>query len=488
MVSNPQAAPDIVLRSSIFRFRRVWVIQEVWSARKDVYVYGPGDIAVDWQHVQLSSELLGRIWYHERRSNTAIASYSGFKDRWYALFSHPTMGVHPGYKPILLLVEMAIQGFSCSDQRDKIFGLLAMGHETHDLPHASQLITPNYKKPVRRVFMDFTKWHMMHSQCLKVLEAATWTLRLSPNLPRHGEEWPSWTLSPFKKPCTGLLRLSLVADFQASSTTSIDWGLFQQQRIIDPHLLLRGYSLGTVSPLGDSQLPKDESVHPDVQTMSPSFVEGHGRCKTTMDNIWLTFRSIPAKLLKYCTAIEKEGCVCSGQQTLNSILLALTCGGWTDHAHHHPDGVQCAGFLELSKIYPSFASYWMSAFVTSSDSAMDIFCEHVKNILMPLAEKSDPWRLKERFERSIHGRSLFTNEWEGQLRFGAGPGDIRTDDIAVVLFGGNVPYIVRPQPGDGPAAGSYELIGACYINGAMDGQMVDDWVNKGHPSQIFKFV
>ena len=47
------------------------------------------------------------------------------------------------------------------------------------------------------------------------------------------------------------------------------------------------------------------------------------------------------------------------------------------------------------------------------------------------------------------------------------PSETRVRDVAAVLFGGWVPFVLRPLGGD-----EYELVGHCYIHGIMDGEWI----------------
>jgi hypothetical protein len=63
-------------------------------------------------------------------------------------------------------------------------------------------------------------------------------------------------------------------------------------------------------------------------------------------------------------------------------------------------------------------------------------------------------------------------------RFGNVPPTTRPGDLVVAISGSSVPYIVRPIPkfwhiwGSVPKGSVFELIGPCYIDGVMDGELV----------------
>jgi hypothetical protein len=66
-------------------------------------------------------------------------------------------------------------------------------------------------------------------------------------------------------------------------------------------------------------------------------------------------------------------------------------------------------------------------------------------------------------------RSLFITS-TGYMKMGRA----QEGDEIWVLFGGNVPFILRPIPG----SSEYTLVGDCYLHGIMDGEAVADLEGK----------
>lgn len=65
-------------------------------------------------------------------------------------------------------------------------------------------------------------------------------------------------------------------------------------------------------------------------------------------------------------------------------------------------------------------------------------------------------------------------------RMGIGPYRLRPKDVVVILFGGNLPFILRPKGPD------YELIGTAYMHGVMKGELFDEAGQvKNGKSQVF---
>jgi hypothetical protein len=56
---------------------------------------------------------------------------------------------------------------------------------------------------------------------------------------------------------------------------------------------------------------------------------------------------------------------------------------------------------------------------------------------------------------------------------GMGPFAMQENDIVATLFGGSVPYILRPKDDH------YVLVGECYVHGIMGGEVIRDLQQKG---------
>lgn len=63
---------------------------------------------------------------------------------------------------------------------------------------------------------------------------------------------------------------------------------------------------------------------------------------------------------------------------------------------------------------------------------------------------------------------------------GTGLWDMEAGDIVCILFGGKVPYILRPTQNEG----QYLFMGECYVKGLMQGEAMD----MGLPEQKFTLV
>src|SRR5271154_2190378 len=55
---------------------------------------------------------------------------------------------------------------------------------------------------------------------------------------------------------------------------------------------------------------------------------------------------------------------------------------------------------------------------------------------------------------------------------GLGPIDIQAGDVICILFGGKVPYVLRPFYGEGGYQ-RYAFVGEAYCDGIMDGEFME---------------
>jgi hypothetical protein len=113
-----------------------------------------------------------------------------------------------------------------------------------------------------------------------------------------------------------------------------------------------------------------------------------------------------------------------------------------------------------------------------------------KNPAIPWSQRDVPavYAIQSSFDRATRGRQFFSTS-KGFM--GSGPFRLKQGDLVVILFGGGMPFVLRPsyQMIDEPAKASpvryainnqgsesltYRLIGECYLHGVMDGELIND--------------
>jgi hypothetical protein len=102
--------------------------------------------------------------------------------------------------------------------------------------------------------------------------------------------------------------------------------------------------------------------------------------------------------------------------------------------------------------------------------------QHLKRLVR---KRSDPGRFHEAFVRACVDRRFFVTK-TGSM--GIGPDVMNEGDIIVILFGGRVPYILRPVDN------GFKFIGECYVPGLMNSEAVQTWRDEGSKKGIFELV
>ncbi|KAI1440510.1 heterokaryon incompatibility protein-domain-containing protein [Annulohypoxylon stygium] len=93
---------------------------------------------------------------------------------------------------------------------------------------------------------------------------------------------------------------------------------------------------------------------------------------------------------------------------------------------------------------------------------------------------SSSGRFREAFTQACLDKRFFITA--GDL-MGIGPETMERNDIVVILFGGQVPYVVRELGQD-----KYSFIGECYVPGLMTGEAVDQWKKSRRKAELFNLV
>jgi hypothetical protein len=75
----------------------------------------------------------------------------------------------PAARRDILTVVTCGLGMRAMDPRDRIFALLALGKDTHNISDLPLLIRPNYTKSVAEVYADFTVWWIQEHKSLRIL-------------------------------------------------------------------------------------------------------------------------------------------------------------------------------------------------------------------------------------------------------------------------------------------------------------------------------
>ncbi|KAJ4197095.1 hypothetical protein NW759_016358 [Fusarium solani] len=68
--------------------------------------------------------------------------------------------------------------------------------------------------------------------------------------------------------------------------------------------------------------------------------------------------------------------------------------------------------------------------------------------------------------------------------WGLGPKAMQKGDVCVLLFGADVPFVLRPTE----TTGEFKVVGQCYMYKFMDGEAIKQWRDRNHPQEDFVLV
>ncbi|KAK5077854.1 hypothetical protein LTR51_000035 [Lithohypha guttulata] len=443
-------------------FRRVWVLQEVSSARGEVFLLGNNAPAVSWSHV-LFADLFISVAYKFLR-----LKISGLTQPWrdFERNERGPAGGSPQRVPILELFEGVCQQFDATDTRDKLFGLLAMGQETHDILALSPLIAPDYRKSVSQVYIDFTKWCIITSRSLAVLGYVTF-LRRGHLSGSDRLTLPTWSLSPVPKFDGHGSKLSEVPEFHASGDMELDLELIiASSKNATPSLQLGGCRLDTISNVSKMYFSNRWYDNSDLYIMNP---ETNTYYSGGLKYIWSQVGWGGRRAYDY------------------RFLTTLTCGGMQQHGNcDRAKGVHRTKWFKASDMYQDFAAHWARNQKedpqNGGDQEMKLFCPHVRELLLPLAEKGSADNFAELLLNA--SRKAFGTTNHGRL--GMCPPGTREGDVVVALFGGKAPFVLRRLEHTASSeADGWEFLGECYFQDFMDGQHVRRKLTDNDPGEIF---
>jgi hypothetical protein len=405
-------------------FTRVWIIQEVALSRNSPTMLC-GAQSIEWERLVDAAQWLYQIFY-----KAGLWVSIGYiqdiriicrKRVW----ADGTNGVVWDLQGLLYLTT----DFHATEPRDRIFALLGLCRETRDAAHWPPELNPDYEKPLLDLSIEITRYLVREKKSIDILRLASGV--------RQKDDYPSWVPNwdePEKYGRVYGIRIC----FEASNWTDMK----------DP---FNDASYGRI-PIIDDTTPTTTLRLRGVRIGSVVF-----RCKTVVqEEIWdhskgaATTRNDFQPKLRMMLDACKEALPHLSPAEMHRAFFMVTCVGVTSD-----------GKYALSEPLIHFEAYMDLQPTISHDSVQsDTCCGLVPSHRMP-SVNPEPSRCSARLLIMLDSR-LFTTS-SGQL--GLGPANMKPDDIIVVLFGGNTPFLLRPL-----ANGQWNLVGRCYVHGIMRGE------------------
>ncbi|RGP60616.1 hypothetical protein FSPOR_10583 [Fusarium sporotrichioides] len=420
-------------------FSRVWVIQEALSARVPL-VHCSAE-QVPWEEVVEVSNWLGHPAYAAQNPHNASQQISMAaiwkklkpKGRTMEVPTTPIEAQETNQLSSILEVFLSGLDLKATDPRDKFFALLTFADETHDASQLDDLIRPNYDKSKERVFADFTRWWIREHNSVAILSSIhcqptrTWVKTVGPSVENLGISQPTWSVDHTGSSRWTQANLNACFKFEAAGDTKPDLELLKTN---DPLTLqLSGLRVTDIKKISCAPI---EYMYP----YQGSFDNKQEICQV--------FHQIldPCGMTPFWTRRNNAGDIL--QKTIQECNQK-----YIDHMNSH----------------------WAYA----NRPPLKVLKPNAKAELEYYDTKKLPTCIEPCFFITTSGL------------FGLCPWGSKEEDAVVLFDGGNVPYLLRPVKKEGDEL-RYELVGECFVQGIMHGEILDALGTNSDHKQVFTLV
>ncbi|KAK5654223.1 hypothetical protein OQA88_7398 [Cercophora sp. LCS_1] len=450
-------------------FQRVWVVQEAILSPKTVVCSANEEIP--WEELLMVNKIASMPEY-AGQARWSIQTHDSMPAIWNVLTeSH-------GKGPLSILeVFLKALDLKATNPCDKLWGLLSFGHETREAAKIPLLLRPDYSKPVNKVMADFTRWWILEYRSLDVLSyvhsqaTRAWRRTLWDQDPRidataAGAERPTWALATngYAQLSHVTLRAQFPIPFSHLPLTKVPPDLDLIRPPSDPdttynplELTLRGTRLGAILALGHppremvAPLPwhSDKLEKEKYKTLAAVFNRLFD--PSARMGVWL-LRGVNYHDEEWDPAVLHDVLECHvrahwgyvvDEGARQHILLPQDAvgGGVVDGEGKNGEEVVGAGDGGGENTYQREESYDLPACVERCFFVLD------------------------------------TRDKTGKGTYGLCPWTAREGDVAVLLRGGGVPYLLRPV--GNAHEGKYQFVGESFVEldgGAEDGSAEEVFV------------
>lgn len=406
-------------------FQRKWVVQEVALSRNAVLICGP--IQLRWNDV---SSLALRIMSYDLSATLPDTDYDINTQPW-QFYNISMILAATIYRPQITLLDAikATKKFFCKDPRDHIYGLLGL---IANKQGSVRDIVPAYDAPVEEVYRRLTEDLLIKDKNLGILSLA----------PSSGSPWRQSVLSlPSWVPDLTL------QDFDSITGYTVREGKFSAgaNRVpeisIQPRtsrLLCQGIIFDRIGKLSRCIIEEPE---PELPSKVPGYLKEAREWK-----IRLVIRQ--QQYFKHCEELISDG---GGIGSLSPERLSAFCKTMVCERL----GLSNRSTEDISIPFMEYFHGVMGMMDENDIAALGAFSRCYKFSAM-----IEPTLTAMAFPRRL---CITADD-----RVGQAPRRAKVGDLICILFGGEVPFVIRPTEN-----GAYTLVGECYINGVMDGELVN---------------
>jgi hypothetical protein len=331
----------------------------------------------------------------------------------------------------LMQTFRALWYFVCSDERDRIFGLLSFINLHHG---ENSEFRPDYSSSTCEVYEKFARYHLQKSNDLDILHfCGKRPLQDSGitdiNLPSWVPDWRPLALrKDLYEPLHQILTGSSMSEFSAATMKST------QINLDVPHTLrVHGMIFDTVVSISRS-------------VTGPMY---------TPRDVTERFYSRGSQFLMfYETHVDQFKPYPTGEAPGEAIARTLVMDNRT-----YASKMLLGRETDPMSLYTVFSKWVLKCLLTGR---VPFACPATG--VLPTSDEHAAFHYHWALGTMTQGRSLFLTD-KGYV--GLGPNDLQEGDIISVLFGAQTPFVLRRQHD------SFILVGDCYVHGIMYGESWD---------------
>ncbi|KAF9769237.1 hypothetical protein IL306_013371 [Fusarium sp. DS 682] len=393
-------------------FSRMWVLQEAVLARHAVVQLGSYQIS--WEWVGLAAAI---IVHKPELSPLDFARETIPNGAMHAYLMYRLSTSQKCFQPLTFSFSQLLQItrlFKSKDPKDKIYGLL--GIPTTDA--VAKRIVPDYREETtsEKVYENVARLMLQSDSPLTFLSGAGTFGEFIPDGPSWVPSWHKarpWTILPTKQD----------PGFQCASASPMEIDRTSQAG----ELILRGVIVDSISSWQENR--EYRGIFDQYDKIPPNFMS---------QPRW-------------------------SRADLNKCALTLSCGG---DGRAYPIDNEDTHLADMAALILSRTYHWVMT---------DLIA--LRDVIKP--EGNDMTQSEYLNELAVDGNSRRYINAAGPLRcyyrlfktesgdFGVGPVDMKIGDKLCVLFGAEVPFLLRPQ------REGYSVVGECYVHDLMHGEVLD---------------
>ncbi|KAF2162665.1 hypothetical protein M409DRAFT_68962 [Zasmidium cellare ATCC 36951] len=432
-------------------FTRAWVIQEVCLAKQAIFYQGKYPSAVDFNEIAVLATYL-----YERRytlpKNPKKSALTGFENA----ATMYTLKRHKSQKLASLL--RVVYTFHCSEPHDMVYSVLGMRHRSAQKAESVHRVIPIYEEPIVEVYAKATKAAITETRSLGILKHAH---SLRPLHRRSGEfdDFPSWAL---RMDLRGHYHINPISyrNFRFNANNYLPLVLWpnESSRV----LRVQGVLVDVICDVSECMRWKQYGAENLVNGGGNGFNDTLTAAAVLHETYNWTKEQLPLWKGKDLAA-KFSMTIAAGQDASGRNLAEdrananrLHHGFWT--TAHYPECPNSAGATngDVSESEDDAASVTSASTNSRSIDVKDFDADLE-------ADNPDATYALAAMMKGGHHRTVYVTE-RGAL--GLGTDNVEPGDCLVILFGGSVPFVLRPEKH------YWRFVGDTYVEEVMHGEFI----------------